>query len=219
MLWNISKNKMSFDLSVIRMPPENTNSVLITNGADAVIFDPWGAADNWLKLLREKNLTLKNIFCTHGHFDHIMGIPDLIRETGANWFMHPADLPVIDWSNKILPRIDAPTIDLEKIPPRPVAPGAMEILPGLFAEVIHTPGHSAGSVGFYFDTLSTLVIGDTLFQDCYGRTDVVTGSDKQMRESLKALRARDFPTDTFVIHGHGPETTIGWLCENNPFFR
>ncbi|MDR1207397.1 MAG: MBL fold metallo-hydrolase [Rickettsiales bacterium] len=200
------------------MPPENTNSVLVTNGALAAVFDPWGTTENWLKLLRDENLTLKNIFCTHGHYDHVSAIPGLIADTGAKWFMHPDDIPVIEWSNEILPRIGAKKIDLKKIPPCPIAPGAMEILPGLSAEAIHTPGHSAGSIAFYFPNEKLLIAGDTIFQDGYGRTDLPTGSESHMRESLKKIRNMNLADDTTVIHGHGPDTTIGYLKEKNPFF-
>ena len=221
---------MEARFEVIRMPPENTNSVLIESGSLAAIFDPWGRAEDWLRLLRERDLKLHAIYCTHGHFDHITGVPGLIAATGAPWFLHPADNPVAEWSNQILQQLGTPPIDMEKFPPCPIiAPGSMEILPGLSAQVMHLPGHSAGGVGFYFNCAASLyasrptprilIIGDTLFQDGYGRTDLISADDGAMRESLAALRARNFPDDTVVIHGHGMETTIKWLRENNPFFK
>ncbi|MCL1902217.1 MAG: MBL fold metallo-hydrolase [Alphaproteobacteria bacterium] len=201
-------------IHTINMAPKNTNSVLIESDGLAAIFDPWGAPKKWRELLAERELKLHAIYCTHGHFDHIMGIPDL----DAPWYMHHGDLPVIDWSNKVLRTMFSKTIDLNKMPPRPISTGIMEILPGVTVEVLHLPGHSAGGVAFYFDSEKTLIIGDTLFQDCYGRTDIVTGSESQMRESLKQIAAHGFPDDTLVIHGHGPNTTIKYLRENNPYF-
>ena len=219
---------MTARFEIIKMPPPDTDtcSVLVSSGGLATIFDPWGPTDDWVKLLRERNLKLHALYCTHGHFDHILAVPDLAA-MGVPWYMHPDDNPVIEWSNGIFRRYGAKTIDLQKIPPVPLTPGIMEVLPGLPAEVIHLPGHSAGGVAFYFDSIARdnakavplLIIGDTLFQDSFGRTDVITGSDCAMKESLHKLAARDFPPETVVIHGHGMDTTIEWLCENNPFLR
>jgi len=242
---------MTVKIEVIHMQPKNTNSVLLESGGLAVIFDPWGRAEDWQRLLKERGLELHAIYCTHGHFDHITGIPGLVDEMrrGYNeggpvprslgeggWFLHPADSPVVEWSNQILQQLGTPPVDMEKMPPRPIQPGNMEILPGVVAEVLHLPGHSAGGVAFYFSDIKfpfagegvdgearrgsgVLIVGDTLFQDCYGRTDIISASESAMRESLTALRARNFPDDTVVIHGHGPDTTIKWLKENNPFFK
>ncbi|MCL2749197.1 MAG: MBL fold metallo-hydrolase [Alphaproteobacteria bacterium] len=210
---------MTVKIEVIHMPPENTNSVLIESDGLAAIFDPWGRAQDWLNLLRERDLKLYAVYCTHGHFDHITGIPGLIETTGAPWFLHPLDSPVVEWSNQILQKLGTPPINLEKIPPCPVAPGNMEILPGITAEVLHLPGHSAGGLAFYFPAQKTLIVGDTLFQEDYGRTDLISANDNAMKKSLAVLYARNFPDDTAVIHGHGMETNIKWLYENNPFFK
>jgi len=223
---------MLFKYSVIHMPPKNTNSVLVDDGCDAVIFDPWGAAADWLNLLRERNLNLKAIFCTHGHFDHISAISGLMDAMNATesrrsaseggWFIHPADIPVVEWSNPILKEMGMMPIDLKKIPPRPIAAGNVEILPGLTARVIHTPGHSAGGICFYFNAgfkTPVLIAGDTLFQKEYGRTDLPTGDARTIRESLALLYRMNFPDNTMVIHGHGGRTTIGWLKQNNAYFR
>ena len=210
---------MTIKIEVIHMPPENTNSVLVESNGLAAVFDPWGRAEDWIRLLRQRDLKLHAIYCTHGHFDHITAIPGLVAAMRTTWFLHPLDRPVVEWSNQILQQLGAPPVNLEQMPPRPIEPGEMGILPGVFAEVIHLPGHSAGGVGFYFHESKTLIVGDTLFQDCFGRTDIVSASEKAMFESLAALRARNFPDDTTVIHGHGMETNIKWLKENNPFFK
>ena len=203
-----------------QMQPEFTNSVLIESNGLAAIFDPWGQTDDWIKLLGERGLTLSAIYCTHGHFDHIMTVPGLVAATGAPWYMHHADLPVVkDWSNQILTQMGSAPVNIEKMPPHPLAHGTINILPDVMAEVIHLPGHSAGGVGFYFNEMSLLIVGDTLFQDSYGRTDLITASESQIIESLSAIAARNFPDDTIVIHGHGPNTTIKYLRENNPYFK
>lgn len=200
------------------MQPKNTNSILIESNGLAAIFDPWGNANDWLELLQRRNLKLYAVYITHGHFDHIMAVPGLTCAR-AGWFLHSYDLPVVENHNQILAQLNMPQIDLEKNPPHTITIGTMEILPGINADVLHLPGHSAGGVGFYFSNEKTLIVGDTLFQDGYGRTDLITADDNAMRQSLTVLRARNFPDDTIVIHGHGMETTVGWLKENNPFFK
>ncbi|MCL2758517.1 MAG: MBL fold metallo-hydrolase [Alphaproteobacteria bacterium] len=219
---------MSFNLEIIRMSPSNTNSVLVAAGADAVIFDPWGSAADWKKLFAERGLNLAAIYLTHGHYDHMSAIPKL----NAEWFMHHADMPIIKWQNPVLFVHGYGTLDAKKNPPRDIAPGEIEILPGLKCEVIHTPGHSAGSVCFYIKTplQSTphasrlmpyvLISGDTLFFNTIGRTDLPGSSDAAMDASLAALAARGFPDDTFVIPGHGPAGAFSDVkIENKFLFR
>ncbi|MCL2537870.1 MAG: MBL fold metallo-hydrolase [Alphaproteobacteria bacterium] len=212
------------EFRILRMKPSNTNSVLIELDGRAVIIDPWGSAHDWLKLLDEYNLALHGVYCTHGHYDHISAIPKLFGGQGravasgeGGWHLHPDDLPIIKWSNPILFMQGYGQINLDKNPPKPIVAGMHEIFPGVNCEIIHAPGHSAGSVVFNFGT--HLIVGDTVFQESYGRTDLPTGCDATMRKTLADLAARNFPDDTVVIHGHGPDTTIKYLRENNPFFK
>ncbi|MCL1785809.1 MAG: MBL fold metallo-hydrolase [Alphaproteobacteria bacterium] len=204
---------MPFNIEIIRMSPSNTNSILIDNGTDAAIFDPWGSASDWEKLLAERGLDLRAIYVTHGHYDHMSAIPKM----NAKWFMNHADLPIIKWSNPFLFMYGYGAIDAKKNPPIDLAPGKIEILPGLSTEIIHTPGHSAGSVCFYFPEQKTVLTGDTLFYDTIGRTDLPGGSGQAMKESLDILRARNFPDDTTVIPGHGKMGKMSAVKNDNIF--
>ena len=222
---------MPLNIDIIRMPPSNTNSVLIDNGADAVIFDPWGSASDWKKLLTERNLKLHAIYVTHGHYDHMSAIPKL----GAAWHMHHADLPIIKWSNPMLFMQGYGMIDTKKNPPIDIAPGDIEILPSVKATVIHTPGHSTGGVCFYIDSPAKIsgierihdpaftdgarfmITGDTLFYDSVGRWDLPGGSESAIKESLKIFW--NFPDDTLVIPGHGRTGTLSEIKHSNLFLR
>jgi glyoxylase-like metal-dependent hydrolase (beta-lactamase superfamily II) len=220
---------MKIKTEIINMPPKNTNSVLIAESGrlppdaarqrKAVIFDPWGRAQDWLHLLNDRKLQLSAIYCTHGHFDHVSAVSELVSVTGAPWFLHPADIGIVEWSNQILFEIGATPINLEKMPPEVLAAGEIEILPGLFATAIGCPGHSAGGMAFHIPDKKTLIIGDTLFQDGIGRHDLPSANLEQLKKSVAKIRGIDLPDKTRVIHGHGPETTIRWLKKNNCFFH
>jgi len=205
---------MPFNISILRMPPENTNSVLVDNGVDAVIFDPWGSAKDLESLLRGRGLTLRSIYATHGHYDHLTIIPKI----KIPWYLNHADLPLIKWSNPILFMHGFGTIDAKKNPPINIVPGEIEII-GLKCEVIHTPGHSAGSVCFYFPTEKTLISGDTLFRNTIGRMDLPGSSEPAMRKSIRNMRERDFPDDTLVIPGHGRTGKFSDLKKENNFLQ
>jgi glyoxylase-like metal-dependent hydrolase (beta-lactamase superfamily II) len=206
---------MAFNINIIRMSPANTNSVLIENGTDAVIFDPWGSSADWQKLLQERGLKLHAVYVTHGHYDHMSAIPKM----NAPWHMHHADLSIIKWNNPILFMQGFGTIDTKKNPPMDIATGRHEILPGLVAQVIHTPGHSAGGVCFYFPDQKTLITGDTLFYDTVGRWDIPGASERVLRESVRALMNERFPDDTLVIPGHGRTGILSDIKKDNIFVK
>ena len=92
------------------MPPENTNSVLVSSGGDCVIFDAWGRAQDWEKLLKQRGLNLRAIYSTHGHSDHISATPELARIHNIPWFLNASDIPLILWGNGILDFWELPRI-------------------------------------------------------------------------------------------------------------
>lgn len=87
---------------ILHMPPENTNSVLVSFGDDAIIFDPWGRADAWEKLLESRGLRLRAIYATHGHSDHISAAPMLAEKYDVPWYMNHGDNDLIMWGNPLL---------------------------------------------------------------------------------------------------------------------
>ena len=210
-------NEVRFE--VLHLPPENTNSLLVSVGTDAVIFDAWGRASDWEKILSDRGLKLRAIYATHGHPDHISAAPSLARTFDVDWFLNSADNFLIGWGNGLLDMFNIPHIPTDYKKPKNISVGKVEILPGIEMEIMASPGHTPGGLMFYFPKYNILMVGDTLFQESYGNVNFPGGDEKQLFESIGDLYAKDLPNGTWVIHGHGMETSIGWLKKNNPFFK
>ena len=179
----------------------------------ALVVDPGLQLERVERQLREERLTLERILVTHGHVDHVGGVPALHQETGAPIAMHPDDLAILDWDQlgrlPFIPRGFGPfSIDLA------LTHGMTLSFADLSVRVLHTPGHTEGSVCFLFGL--DCFAGDTLFQRGIGRTDLPGGDMRKIvfsiREVLYAL-----PPKTVVYPGHGPRTTIEEEMLLNPF--
>ena len=203
---------------VLRLQPENTNSVLVSNGVDAVIFDAWGRASDWKQVLSKRGLNLQAIYSTHGHPDHISAAPGLADDMGVDWFLNSADDYLILSGNGLLDYFKLPRIMGNYKKPKNISVGSVEILPGVTMDIFESPGHTPGGLMFYFPQYKVLLVGDTLFQDSVGRYDLPGGNEKDLFKSIHKLYDMNLDEDVYVVHGHGVETTIGWLKKNNPFF-
>ena len=200
------------------MPPENTNSVLVSSGDDCVIFDAWGRSDDWDNLLKSRGSKLNAIYATHGHDDHISAAPELARRHNVPWFMSHADLQLVLWGNQILDFWELPRIPDDFIKPNDLHAGMTKILGDIDMEIIASPGHSRGGVMFYFPEYKILISGDTIFRDGVGRTDLPGGNMDELRQSISNLFAHNLPDDTYVVHGHGDDSMIEILKKNNSYF-
>jgi len=204
---------------VLHLPPMNTNSVLASKGYDAVIFDPWGKATDWEKVLLERGLKLCAIYATHGHPDHIAAAPELARAFNVDWFLNEKDNFLIGSMNGLLDMFGLPHIHAGFKKPINISKGSVEILSGLKMDIIESPGHTPGGAMFYFPEYKILFIGDTLFQESIGRCDFPGGSEQQIFESIHKLYDMNLDDGVYVVHGHGMDTTIGWLKQHNRFFK
>ncbi len=203
---------------MLMMAPENTNSVLVSRGADCVVFDAWGEADAWRDMLQERGLNLRAIYATHGHPDHISAAPGLALDGGVDWFLSRDDNFLIRGANDFLDMFHLPHIAPDYKRPVPMPTGEVEILTGVKMQIIPAPGHTPGGVMFWFAEYKVLLVGDTIFQESVGRYDLPGGDAKQLFESIRRLYDMNLADDVTVIHGHGMHTTIGWLRQNNPWF-
>ncbi|MCL2529742.1 MAG: MBL fold metallo-hydrolase [Coriobacteriia bacterium] len=151
------------------------------------------------------------IICTHGHSDHLGGASFIAEATGAEIYMHELDVP---WARELYEEVSRylqGRISAE-VPPAPkishyLTEGQVLEFDGLALTVLHTPGHSAGSVCLYHEDEAVLFSGDTLFYSTCGRTDLPFGDPKSMHDTLARLAT--LPPDTTVYPGHESPTTIG----------
>lgn len=210
-------NDIKFE--VLHLPPTNTNSLLVANGTDAVIFDPWGKAADWEKVLLERGLKLRAIYATHGHPDHISAAPALARAFNIDWFLNANDNYLIGWGNELLDMFGIPHIHDNYKKPLNLSAGTIEILPDIQMEIMESPGHTPGGLMFYFPKYKILLTGDTLFAESHGRFDFPGGNHEQLHQSIHNLYDMDLDDETYVVHGHGMDTTIGWLKKHNQFFK
>jgi glyoxylase-like metal-dependent hydrolase (beta-lactamase superfamily II) len=181
----------------------------------ATVIDPGADIEKVLAVLKQHRLTVEQIVVTHAHIDHVGGAERLKRLTGAPIYMNQHDLPLLKmmdmqagWLGVPVPEVAAPDVDASDLLTLTIA--------GEPAQVLHTPGHTEGSICLHLPTPQLLLAGDTLFAGSIGRTDLPGGDLRKILRSLKE-RLLTLPDATRVVPGHGPETTIGQERETNPF--
>lgn len=185
--------------------PWETNAYLVWDGrsADALVLDPgMGAAAPLTARVAENGLRLHLIANSHGHVDHVFDNAPLKRASRAPLAIHPDDAYRLDGRNTYGFTVEPSSAERE------LREGEQVRIGDLVFDVLHTPGHTEGSVCLYEERHALLLAGDVLFAGSYGRTDLPGGSSEAMVTSLARL-ARELPDDVRVLPGHGPETTIG----------
>jgi hydroxyacylglutathione hydrolase len=184
--------------------PWETNAYLLWDGrsTDALVVDPgMGAATPLMERASANGLRLHLIANSHGHIDHIFDNGPLMRASGAPLAIHPDDAYRLDGRNTYGFDVEAVTAS------RDLREGEQVRVGDLVFDVLHTPGHTEGSVCLFEQRHGILVSGDVLFAGSYGRTDLAGGNDELMVASLARL-AREIPPSTRVLPGHGAETTM-----------
>jgi hydroxyacylglutathione hydrolase len=191
--------------------PWQTNAYLVWDGQsdDALVLDPgMGAAASLVAGAMELGLRIHLVANSHGHVDHIFDNAAIKRASGAPLAIHPDDAYRLSGDNIYGFEVEPSVAEHQLIEADVLAIG------GLSFRVLHTPGHSEGSVCLYEAERGLLLAGDVLFRGSYGRTDLLGGDDAQMVASLSRLY-HEIPHNVRVLPGHGPETTIGresrWL--------
>jgi len=184
---------------------------------EGLVVDPGEQIDDVLEIIERHGLHLKAIIITHAHIDHIGGAQKLKQATGAPVYMNLNDMELqkgLDrqaaWLGVEPPEpvaIDAPARDGDRL-----VIGATELL------VLHTPGHTQGSISLWIPAEEKLVAGDTLFRDSIGRTDLPGGDGRQILRSIHD-KLLPLPEQTVVIPGHGAKTTIGREKRENHFLQ
>jgi len=184
---------------------------------EAMVIDPGDDIADVLAIIKKHNLKVKQIVITHAHIDHVGGAMKLRAATGAPILLNQNDYALL----KMLD-LQADWIGME-------SPGKVEIdhslneqdtvqAGSLVANVMHTPGHTEGSICLYFPAQKKLIAGDTLFAGSIGRTDLPGGSFEKIMQSLRD-KVLALPDETVVVPGHGALTNIGAERESNPFLK
>jgi glyoxylase-like metal-dependent hydrolase (beta-lactamase superfamily II) len=197
--------------------PLQTNCYIIADKdtGDAIIIDPGGDANRILSAVERLDVTVRLVVNTHGHFDHIMANREVVEATGAPLAIHPAD------ANMLTNPLRSFSFFLGKFRPGPPATVSLEEggrlhVGSAVLEVLHTPGHSPGSVSLWCAEERVLFSGDVLFNMGIGRCDFPGGSLKVLLQSIQE-KLFALPDETVVYSGHGPKTTIGHERRRNPF--
>jgi len=198
-----------------------TNSIFIKSikTKDAVLIDPGAEGEVILKEMEKfGDFNLKYIIATHAHLDHI-GHVGFFKEKfpNAQFLLHEGDLFFLTENpfSRFAKRIKAYPCP---IPDRFLKEGDIINVGNLSFEIIHTPGHSPGSICIYEPNISLVITGDTLFKGSAGRTDLIFGNEENLRTSIKKLLER-LPDETTVLPGHFSITTIGEEKKNNSFIN
>jgi hydroxyacylglutathione hydrolase len=204
---------------ILPVGPLQCNCSVIGDEAscEAMVIDPGDDIDDVLTIIRKHKLIVKQIVITHAHIDHVGGAMKLRAATGAPILINQNDYDLL----KMLD-VQATWLGMK-------SPGKVEIDQSLeqadtikagsiVANVLHTPGHTEGSICLYFPDEKKLIAGDTLFAGSIGRTDLPGGSFEKIIDSIYE-KLLPLPDETLVIPGHGSSTTIGDEREHNPFLK
>ena len=180
----------------------------------AAVIDPGAEMDKIINTLSRKNLTLTYILLTHGHVDHVAILNKLQQATSAEVLMHADDQFLFGTISTQAMMFGLPDPGNPK-PDRFVTDGETLKFGEIVMKVIHTPGHSPGSVTYQIE--DNLIVGDLIFAGSIGRTDLPGGNYETLIDSVKS-KIFTFPDETKIFPGHGPATTVGNEKRFNPFF-
>ncbi|KMK76969.1 MBL fold metallo-hydrolase [Alkalihalobacillus pseudalcaliphilus] len=205
-------------MPVLQIPlgPLQTNAYILYNqDNEAVIFDPGHESKKLTAIIKDKGLKPLAILLTHAHFDHIGAVEDIrqtfqipvyVHNLEQDWLENPAKNGSTRFGESIVANAADQLIHEDD---------TLQIGPFSFS-TLHTPGHSPGSVSYYFQDEHVVFSGDVLFQQSIGRTDLPGGEHQTLLHSIHT-KLLHLPEETAVACGHGPATSIGAEMDSNPF--
>ena len=199
------------------VPPLGCNCSILGDpeSREAVIVDPGGNPEQLLDEVRRLGLTVVRILHTHAHFDHFLASGDIRKATQAPLCLHPDDEKLWKMLDVQCRAFGVPYLPVPD-PDCWIQDGEALSFGSVSGQALHTPGHTPGSLSFYFAGQQLLLSGDTLFRGGIGRTDLWGGDARAIQSSILE-RLFTLDSDTRVIPGHGPATQIGLEREYNPF--
>lgn len=205
------------NIEAMPLGPLGTNCYIVWEKQHAIVIDPGGDSHTIIAFCREQAIEPQAILLTHAHFDHIGAVESLRNHYGIEVYLHHEEAGWLEdpkLNGSLL--FTGEEIKTQK-PENFLQPGNLTI-GGISFHVLHTPGHSPGSVSFVSNEEKVIFGGDVLFQQGIGRTDLPGGNSDQL---IKSIRDQFYPLDDgcTVYPGHGPATTIGAEKRLNPFVQ
>ena len=194
---------------------QNTLLVVCDDGRTALLIDPGAATPDALAVVRDLNLDVAAILLTHAHLDHVEGVGVAKRATQAPIHLHPLDRILYDNAPAQAAAFGVPCDDLPP-PDAQLVPGVNLAFGGTEFEVVFAPGHAPGHVMFVSVSEPVAIVGDVIFMGSIGRTDLPGGDYQVLMNSIRS-QVLPMPSDTRLLPGHGPETTVGHERGTNPF--
>ena len=184
---------------------------------EALVIDPGDQIDDVLAVIAKHGLRVKAIVITHAHIDHIGGAAKLKAATGAPVYMNARDQELYDHIGTQAAWLGVEEPESTEID-APADGGGTLVFGESTFHILHTPGHTQGSISLWIPAENKLIAGDTLFRDSIGRTDLPGGDSREILRSIHS-KLLTLPETAIVVPGHGPNTTIGREKERNPFLQ
>ena len=199
---------VQIDLMPLGMLQTNCYVVGDTDQREAVIIDPSGDAPAILAQIKQRDYTVREILITHTHFDHVLALAEVKAATGAPIAMHPDGLDQLRNLSRIAAMYGIPYDGDTPDPDRDIAHGDVIEFGGIRLEARFTPGHSPGHITFVMAAQKIAFVGDCIFNNGFGRTDLPGSDEATLRQSI-VEQILTLPDDFSLCSGHGPVTTVG----------
>lgn len=205
-------------MSRLVVGPVSTNCYIISNEEtkEAFIIDPGEEAERIEQKLQEEQLELKAILLTHGHFDHMMAVNELLEKHRVEVYIGENELELLGdpYQNCSGSMLNRPYIAKAH---KTLRDNDILELAGMTIKVLYTPGHTSGGVCYYLETENVLFSGDTVFCQSVGRSDLPTGNGRVLQESIRK-KIVPLPEDMQIFPGHGDSTILSYEKQYNPYF-
>ncbi|OES44374.1 MBL fold metallo-hydrolase [Domibacillus iocasae] len=206
------------DWTQLPLGPLQTNCYVLSHESTCILFDPGSEGEQLVQWLNENKLKPIAILLTHAHFDHIGAIGALKQKFDIPVYLHKEEEqwledPALNGSARFgMGTIKAPPADVILDQEKELTVGPFKL------QLLYTPGHSPGSLSYYFEEGGALFAGDTLFMGSIGRTDLPGGNHQILIDSIHE-KIMSLPEETIVLPGHGPATSIIAEMDSNPFLN